>query len=127
MQHLPILTVVQRALRQRICASCYWRPADSEALGPKVARPCQPDCTIFIHLPKLLEIADRIHEPMLAPYEHAMRELICNTTCEQSPTSGDYCAERTTVNCPLSRYATDVIDVLERVARAEDPAHAGGT
>ena len=118
MQHLPAHTVMQRTLRREICTQCHQRPSHSESLGPDVPRSCEPQCTIFIHLPKLHEIAERTHKPTLAPYEHAMRELICNTTCEQSPTAGDYCAERTTENCPLARYAGLVIDVLERVEKS---------
>jgi hypothetical protein len=50
--------------------------------------------------------------------------MICNTTYTLSMTAGDYCAERTTANCPLARYASEVVDTLERKARAEA---TGGT
>ena len=124
MQHLPTLNVIQRALRQSICTRCFRRPEASERLTPEVPRSCEPECTIFVHLPKLQELAGEIHDPMLAPYEHAMRELICQTSCELSSTPGDYCPERTTMNCPLSHYAADVVEVIERVSEAKSHAES---
>ena len=112
MQHLTPLDVAQRALRARICRECFKRLPGSETLGPNEARSCEPECTVFLHLPRILEIAAEVRDPTLGPYDHAVRELICQV-CNASPTSGDYCSERSTVNCPLARYLGEVVDTLE--------------
>jgi hypothetical protein len=45
-----------------------------------------------------------------------MRDLIC-AHCKATPTAGDFCVEGQTRTCPLSRYAKQVIDVLDRCGR----------
>ncbi len=119
MQNLPSLEVMQCAIRTRICVQCYQRPEGSESQGPTVPRECEPQCTIFIHLPTLRQIVDTTHDPALRPYETAIYEMVCQQ-CEASPTSGDFCADRTTQSCPLSRYTAMVIDTLERLPQPHD-------
>lgn len=116
MQRLVTLDVMTRALRAEVCPQCSQR----QPLGPwplNQPRPCEKDCTIFINLPKLRIIAEQVRSPGLGPYEYAIQELICQA-CHSSPTAGDYCADRTTRDCPLSRYSDLVVDVLERVEKA---------
>lgn len=117
MQRLPETDVAQRAIRSRVCVQCFKRPFGSERLGPQRPRACEGECTIFSNLPRLQEIAAQIHDPTMGPYETAIRDLVCQR-CAASPTSGDYCEERRTVQCPLARYAPVVIDALEKLVAA---------
>jgi len=118
MQHLPTLEVMTRAVRSEVCTQCSQRePAQGDWPHLDRPRPCEPECTIFINLPKIRLIAHRVHSQSLTPYEDAMREMICQT-CHNHHTAGDYCAPRTTRQCPLSRYAGRVVDALERIEQA---------
>ncbi len=116
MQHLPTLEVAQRAIRQSVCTKCTDRPSGSEKLGPDEPRSCQGACTVFINLPKLMDVAKKVTATTLGPYENAVRTVVCEK-CESSPTSGDFCAERTTRDCPLSRYMNVVVETLERLVK----------
>lgn len=115
MRHKPALEVMQRAIRAQICTQCSQRPKGSEALPPTVSRSCEPECSIFVHLPEVKRIAEKLHESSMAPYERAVQELVCQT-CNVSPTAGDFCDGRTSRNCPLSRYLNRVVETLEAVA-----------
>ena len=86
MQHLPLLDVSARALRAEVCAKCVDRPPDSESLGPDQPRVCEPECSIFNNLPRLLGIAARYDDTMVGRYEEATRELVCQK-CQASPTA----------------------------------------
>ena len=109
------LAKVQRAVRRSVCVRCFARPRGSEELPGNVARACEPTCQVFINLPKLLDIVGTTHEPTIEAYERATQEMVCQS-CRSSPTSGDYCSERSTARCPLAVYLADVVDVVERVA-----------
>jgi hypothetical protein len=60
----------------------------------------------------MLEIAAKVRDPSRAPYERAVRDLICQN-CQSSPSAGDHCGDRATRNCPLPRYAGDVVETLK--------------
>ncbi len=117
MQRLPEMELAQRAIRTRVCTQCFKRPVGSERLSADRPRVCEGECTIFLNLPKLQQIAESIHDATMGPYESAMRDMVCQE-CAASPTSGDYCEERRTVQCPLARYAPVVIETLERLVAA---------
>jgi len=93
MQHLPVINVMRRALREAVCERCPARPPGSERWGPATPRACELLCPVFVNLPRLKQIAKRVHAHGIGPYEHAVRDEICQH-CRLSPTSGDYCAER---------------------------------
>ncbi len=114
MQHLPTLEVMKRGLRAEVCPQCSQREPAGGDWPFDEPRPCEPGCTIFLNLPRLRLIVHRIHSESLAPYEDAMRELICQS-CQSHHTAGDFCAPRATRQCPLSRYASLVVDALEKV------------
>jgi len=116
MRNLSPLAKAQHAVRAKICPSCQFRPEGSESWDAHTRRPCEDDCTIFLNLLKLRGIVHDVHDDSLAPYERATRELVCQE-CQSSPTSGDYCADRTNADCPLAVYMRDVVDVLERMDR----------
>jgi len=107
------LSSMQQAIRGNICIVCYRRPQGSETLGPDVPRSCEGECTIFLNLGTLKEIADA-SSPGPGNWQRAMRELICRT-CEQTPQPGDDCPANAARTCPLSRYAARVVQVLEHV------------
>jgi hypothetical protein len=54
------------------------------------------------------------HDPTLDSIEPALRNNVCNH-CTLSRTAGDYCSELLARTCPLSRYALDVVQLLERL------------
>lgn len=112
------LTIAQRAIRARVCPACHWKqPADGAWPDTSRGRPCERGCTVFINLPMLMRIAHNVDSPEMGAYEAAINELVCQS-CQSSPTSGDFCADGATRSCPLSRYAGDIVDVLERAERA---------
>ena len=114
MQYLARSEIQLRALRTNICRQCTDRPEGSETLPPSVARSCEPNCPIFINLEKLEKVIQQVDAPTMGPYELLVQDVVCQY-CRQSPTAGDYCSERTTGHCPLTRNLQQVIDTLERV------------
>ena len=114
MRRLPTIELLRRALRERVCTQCVQRPEGSEHDPPTQPRACEPQCTVFLNLPKLKQIARMVHAPTLGPYEEVFREEICSS-CQASPTSGDFCHERTVQDCPLSRQASEVLETITRV------------
>ena len=111
MQHVSYDQLVRRAIRCQVCTHCHRRPKDSERLGPKEARVCEPTCAIFLHLPELNEIATRhLNEP--GAYEEGIRDAIC-PTCALSNSAGEFCADRMARTCPLAAYGKQVIELIE--------------
>jgi hypothetical protein len=119
--HLPIIESARRAFREAICPICAQRPHGSEALPPTVARSCEPNCPLFLHLAKLKVVAEEPAAHWPPDYETAIRGEICNT-CLLRETSGDFCAERLTCTCPLTRFAGQAIAILEGLTYAERAA-----
>lgn len=113
MQHLSQDELARRAVRAQICPSCYQRPPGSESLQPDQPRQCEPRCAIFQSLPTLQTLVAR-RDTKLDSVEQTMRNQVCNH-CTLSPTAGDYCAESLARTCPLSRYAFEVVQLLERL------------
>jgi len=111
-QHVPKLTLMQRAIRAKICVKCYQRPPGSETLPPSDPRVCESTCGIFQNLPRLVGVAARPDPPEVS-VDTLVRNSICSR-CVISSTAGDFCAENLARTCPLSRYSQDVIDVLRR-------------
>lgn len=103
MEHASPLETRRRALRAKICTSCFKRPEGCDAWSADQGRDCEPQCPIFINLPRLLQIVHRYHTDSIEPYDHAIAEEICGR-CEVSPSPGDYCPDRKQAFCPLARY-----------------------
>ena len=113
MQHLPITEVERRLVREIACVSCYQRPPGSEVLGPQVARTCEPTCSLFFHLPKLVRLASQVGERP-GECEAAVKDQICQG-CTLKESAGDYCADYGARTCPLTRYSAAVIARLQRM------------
>ena len=115
MHHLPVLEaeLCKRAVREAVCPRCTQRPPHSEHLGPEVPRSCEPTCTIFLNLPTLQEAVEK-RLPVLDWADRAIRSVACSS-CQASPSAGDFCSEFFARTCPLSRYGREVIDLLQRV------------
>jgi hypothetical protein len=111
MPRKPLIELATCDIREKVCTRCYQRPKGSESQGPLVARSCEADCPIFISLPQLMGLAAI---PAGLSAESVMRESVCQT-CECSASAGDYCADRLARTCPLSRYAGDVLEIVEEV------------
>lgn len=108
---------MKRAVRAEVCPQCTQRePADGDWPHLDKPRPCEPGCTIFLNLPRMRDIVVHTEGRSITPYQDAMRELICQS-CQSNATAGDFCAARSTQNCPLSRYSELLVDVLERVEK----------
>ena len=54
-----------------------------------------------------------------------MKDLIC-ARCTLAPSSGEYCAEYMARTCPLSRYARDVLELIDAVQATRTSTVAGG-
>jgi hypothetical protein len=113
MQHHAMSDVLVRGIRARVCTQCYQRPPGSELDPPEVARNCEPTCPIFLNLRQLVDVA-AVCGSAPASFEQSVKELICGR-CTLAPSSGEYCIEYMTRTCPLSRYAAEVIRLIDAV------------
>jgi hypothetical protein len=113
MQNLLTLELAKRAVRVRICPRCYQRAVGSDALGPDQPLSCEAKCPLFLNLARLAEIAI-YRDPMLTSYEQAVKREICES-CTLAPSSGEFCSEYLARTCPLSRYAQDVIELIQHL------------
>jgi Na+-translocating ferredoxin:NAD+ oxidoreductase RnfC subunit len=121
MQHDSRLEVIQRGVREKICTICYQRPPGSEKLSHDTPRTCESGCTIFLNLHELSRIAR--HGENHKSDEHQVKECICQT-CKVALTAGDFCLERLTRACPLSRYQLDVVSLIRKLNAADEIAAA---
>jgi hypothetical protein len=113
MQKLAIIDVVSRGIRVKVCPQCYQRPAASENWGPLHPRACEGTCTIFQNLPRLVGISSFVQDPKLGAYEDAVLTHVCGHC--SVPTAGEFCVAHASRTCPLSRYLSDVLDVLNKI------------
>jgi hypothetical protein len=121
MQRQPTADVLKRAIRAKICTACYQRPAGSESLSSEVPRDCEPLCPIFLNVPRLINVASVCADAPVS-YESSLKELVC-ARCTLAPSSGEYCSEYNARTCPLSRYARDVLGLIQQIGlRREGPA-----
>ena len=106
------LDLIDRAVRGAVCTVCYQRPPGSESLPNRVPRSCEAGCPIFFHLPALYRIA--VDEDTSAPgaLERAVKNTIC-AGCHLAPTAGEDCVEFADRTCPLSRFAAEVVTLIE--------------
>jgi hypothetical protein len=105
--------VLKRAIRAKVCTTCSQRPDGSESLPPDVPRSCEPLCAIFTNVPRLIKIATLCADAPVS-YERALKELVC-ARCTLAPSSGEYCSDFNARTCPLSRYARDVLQLIDQV------------
>lgn len=103
---------IKRAIRGSVCAVCYQRPRGSESLGNNVPRACEPACPIFNRLPDLYRIAVHDDTARAGELEQRIRSAICSA-CSLAPTAGEFCAEYQNRTCPLSRFAVEVVQLIE--------------
>ena len=113
MWHLPLDQVSRRLVREVACVRCGRRPPGSETLGPEAPRACEPSCPLFSHLPGLISVARQVGERP-GECEQTVRLTVCDD-CHLRPTSGEFCADYQSRECPLSRFGVDVVAGLQRV------------
>ena len=107
-----LLDQARQRLRVEVCPQCYQR-WPGQLADPRQPRACEPTCTIFASMPQLLIAALECSPATTA--ESAVRRYVC-MACLASPTSGtDFCSDRMTRTCPLSRYASQVLSLLKEV------------
>jgi hypothetical protein len=105
---LPNLDVLRHEIRRRVCTHCHWRPPHSEALGPEAVRPCEIQCPVFAHLPRLCRRA-ALTDPMLRSRRDVLNHLI-DELCARSAAGG---------RCPLASHRDKVIAaILDLVDRS---------
>ena len=114
MQHRLRQDVVKRGVRAQVCTKCYQRPAGSEGLPASVSRSCEPGCTVFLNLEQLGRQVEEKGPTALEPWENSIQNVVCQH-CLRAPSGGDYCNEGLTRSCPLSRYARDVVTIVQQV------------
>ncbi|HEY8668523.1 MAG TPA: hypothetical protein VIL86_17890 [Tepidisphaeraceae bacterium] len=119
MRNLPKIELMKRAVRASICPQCYQRPPGTECQDPACKRVCEARCTIFKYLPRLTRIARNAGDAPGA-VQSAVREGIC-ANCTLAPDGRDFCANELTRTCPLSRYAANVVDLLDHVLPGKKP------
>ena len=113
MQRHPTTDVLKRAIRAKVCTQCYQRPAGSESLTSDVPRTCEPLCPIFRNVPRIIDLAT-VCADAPASYENLLKQLVC-ARCTLAPSSGEYCSEYNARTCPLSRYARDVLQLIDQI------------
>ena len=104
------LEVLQHEMRRRVCSGCRWRPRHSDALGPEVARSCEPTCSVFRNLPELARTA-LLLDPMLRPVEQTLRRHIADICATPRKTGGETVAAPP-ADCPLTRYQDEVVRTI---------------
>lgn len=110
MRDLPELSAMKSAIRTRVCPICFIRPAGSDDLGD-VPRECEAECGIFANLGNLRDIAGRVPQGRLQPYQAAVHELVC-ARCENLA-AGDMCCSDSARQCPMNRHVRDVVKALD--------------
>lgn len=108
---LPMHSIL-RAMRGTICPICYQRPYGTETLPNHVARSCEGGCPLFFHLPALYRIAVQHNTSEPGALEGAVRSTIC-AECSLAPSAGEQCAEFANRTCPLSRFSSEVVTLIE--------------
>jgi hypothetical protein len=98
----------KRSVRLKVCQTCYQRPLNSGLFGPEVPRLCETQCTIFTNLETLLAAG---YVTRLSIDDH-LQESTCQT-CHSCTSAGDFCADRLTRFCPLSRYGAQVMAIVQ--------------
>ena len=111
-EHKLSLDVIDRAVRGAVCTICYQRPQGSEALPTSTPRTCEAGCPIFFHLPALYRIAAEQDTSAPGALDIAVKNTICGG-CHLAPTAGDDCVEFADRTCPLSRFAREVVTLIE--------------
>ena len=77
MQHHPTADVLKRAIRAKVCTTCYQRPAGSESMPSDAPRNCEPLCPIFVSMPRLMNVAAVCADAPIS-YEESIKELVKN-------------------------------------------------
>jgi ribosomal protein L40E len=108
----PLLERARDALRLSVCRRCYQR-WPGRFIDPRSPRACEPTCTIFENLPQLLVAASDSHAGLTA--DEIAQRYVCITCLASVSSTAEFCGDRITRTCPLSRYAADVLAALDAV------------
>ena len=106
------LDQVKRELRARACRSCPLRGAarPDDRIDTERALDCEATCDLFIHLPKLQQVARQL-DPIVSSYDMALRHKI-NQIVESIARSRSGGSR----SSPLKRYRECVIQTLSELA-----------
>lgn len=101
-------SLYEEAMMRHVCSQCIDFGEDG------ICHSQDPEgCAVFRYLPELVAIAQRLNEPKMEPYIHAVRETICVKCRAQSPTGE--CPLRGKLDCGLDRYLALVFDAIDEV------------
>ena len=113
MRRKVTLEQVKTELRARACQNCPHRTPGrpGERLEPDRPLDCEAECELFVHLPKLREVARQL-DPMLRSYDTVLRHKIGQIieSIAESRSAGDVKAS------PLRRHRECVIQTLSELA-----------
>jgi hypothetical protein len=71
LQRQPTLDQVKQAIRTELCAHCPYRAERPNSSGAGMPRRCEAKCPVFVHLPVLQSIAERL-DPMIGSKERVV-------------------------------------------------------
>ncbi|HQY87907.1 MAG TPA: hypothetical protein PK402_04560 [Tepidisphaeraceae bacterium] len=86
MQNAPALHLAQHEVRREICTMCPWRTG-GDLQCPGSPRACERSCTVFLHLPELMEVANQV-DPIVGSPHRALDRYV-----DQVVTHGDNSAD----------------------------------
>jgi hypothetical protein len=70
LQRQPTLEQLKQALRTELCAHCAYRAKRPNRSGAGMPLRCEAKCPVFIHLPVLQAVVERL-DPMIGSKERA--------------------------------------------------------
>ena len=108
------MNLMERDVRQAICRDCPRRPAGSERWGPTVPRACEPECALFVHLPRLKYVAERV-DPMVGYRPGVLRHCVDDVirTCRR---------EEDAISLRLNRE--ELVQIIDRAVAGTSAAGA---
>jgi hypothetical protein len=85
------LDQLKQQLRTEICPTCPFRAPRTDDSGMGTPLPCEAKCPVFVHLPILKAVGERI-DPMIGSHERAVestiRKILANA-CETDASASD--------------------------------------
>jgi hypothetical protein len=116
-----IVSLTQACIRQFICAECERKPAAAApahagAPGTCEPMPCEPQCELFLLLPRLCDLVQRRCPEPSCDFGLAVRSLLRQARESHAIASEEGDVE---TNLPLHIHAETTLAVIEHVVNSE--------
>jgi hypothetical protein len=119
------LDMVKQAVRARVCSRCSQRTHGCENLQPDAPLPCERTCSVFLNLPRLVYVAERL-DPLIGSTGRALAHAMDNHTCACAHATSRACHASGSAKCgtigvdrrPLRRHGQRVIMLIKQMLRA---------